>query len=163
GASLREDPLQGRAPAAWRVVVKGPVNGALKETLERKFSQVIAQRANLIILQLECGGGDPQAAADLAHTIRSLQDDRAEYPVMTVAFVSEHARDNATFLALGCTEIVMEEKAKLGDFERLAQENRKYADAISQELEGLAREQGYSPLLARAMLHPDVAVHRVRS
>ena len=44
-SSLREDPLQGRTPVAWRIEVRGEVNEALVESLERRISKAIGQRA----------------------------------------------------------------------------------------------------------------------
>jgi membrane-bound ClpP family serine protease len=162
-SSLREDPLQGRSPDAWRIVLSGPVTKALKETMERRIPQVIARGANLIIVQLECHGGETEAARDLAEFLRTRKDDRGEHSVMTVAYVTERAKDTATIVALGCTEIVMDRNAHLGGFEDIVQARPKYAKAIADALEELAEKQGYAPLLARAMLDPNISVYRVRS
>ena len=40
---LREDPLEGRAPDAWRIVLSGPVTRAMKETMERRIPRAIAR------------------------------------------------------------------------------------------------------------------------
>lgn len=161
--SLRGDPLEGRSPVAWRVEVSGPITGALRETLERRIRRAVARGANLLILQLECGGGDTQTALDLGEFLRTRTDDSGKEPVMTVAYVTERARDNAVFLALGCTEVAMDRNARLGGFERLVQERPQLRDAIGKSLEGLTREQGYPVLVARGLLDPALAVHRVRS
>lgn len=170
--SLREDPLDGRTPIARLIEVRGQVNKALAETLRRKVRRMIGQRANLIILQLECGGGDTQVARDLADFLRTLKDDKGEQPVMTVAFIPERAPDAATFVALGCTEIVMGRNAEMGDFDSVVYERRgpkrievdpaKY-QMKRDSLVGLAEEQGYPPLIARGMLDKDVTIYRVQS
>jgi membrane-bound ClpP family serine protease len=161
-SSLREDPLQGRSPNAWRIVLSGPVTRAMKETMERRVQRAIARGANLIIVQLECHGGDTEVARDLADFLRTRRDDQGEEPVMTVAFVADQARDTATFLALGCSEIVMDANASLGGFEEVIRERPRYAEAIAKSLEDLAGKQGYPPILARAMLlNPDRAIYRV--
>src|SRR5205807_9040592 len=64
--SLREDPLQGRTPVACRIVVKGTVNAALRETLERRMRRAVGRGVNFFILQLECGDGHTQVARELA-------------------------------------------------------------------------------------------------
>jgi membrane-bound serine protease (ClpP class) len=160
---LHGDPLQGRTPIAWRIVVSGPLDRGQQEKLERRIRQVVAQRANLIVLQLECGGGDPAIARELGDFLRGLRDDRGDDPVMTVAFVTRHAHDLALFLALGCTEIVMDDKAKLGNFEDLLASRPNARLGIEKPLVELAQEQGYPPLLVRGMVNPELSIYRVRN
>ena len=162
-SSLREDPLQGRTPNAWRIVLTGPVNRALAETIMRRTQRAISRGANLIIFQLECGGGETEVARDLADFIRTRVNDIGDGPVMTVAYVTDQARDTATFLALGCTEIVMDKNAHLGGFEKILRERPDYAPAIGKSLEDLAEKQGYPGLLARGMVDPKLSIHKVSS
>jgi membrane-bound ClpP family serine protease len=75
--------------------------------------------------------------------------------------VTPQAKDTATFLALGCTEIVMEKNATLGGFEDLLRAKPKYADAIAPSLEKLAEKQGYPPIIARGMLDLNLTIRRV--
>jgi membrane-bound ClpP family serine protease len=169
-SSLREDPLLGRTPVAWRIELKGQVNAALSETIRRRIKRVVGQGANLIILQLECGGGDTNVAQVLAEYFRDLKDDRGELPVMTVAYIPNNAPDTATVLALGCTEIVMNENAKLGDFEQFVYERRdgKLVEVDPERnrlrlkaLEEFADGQGYPRVLIRGMLDPHVTIYWV--
>ncbi|WP_162656671.1 NfeD family protein [Tuwongella immobilis] len=125
-ASLQEDKLQGRQPAPWKIVVRGEITGAMRETLNRRFRYVMARGGNMIFLQLECSGGNPEDAAGLADDIRNLTD-ASGAPVVTVAYIPMAAPDLATFLALACDEIVMakgkpgteQKAAELGDFDSL--------------------------------------------
>jgi membrane-bound ClpP family serine protease len=167
-SSLREDPLLGRTPVAWRIELKGQVNGALSETLRRRIKRVIGQGANLLILQLDCAGGDLVVAQDLAEYFRDLKDDRGELPVMTVAYVPQQAPDTATVLALGCTEIVMHNDAEIGDFSRVVYERRDGKEVEAdpdhtqlriKALSAFADDQGYPPLLIRGMLDPRVTIY----
>jgi membrane-bound ClpP family serine protease len=173
-SSLREDPLEGRTPVAWRLTVKGQVTRALDETLRRRIRRAVAQGANLIFLQLDCAGGDTVVARDLAKFLSSLRDDSGQYPVMTVAYIPTQAPDTATFLAFGCTEIVMGKNAELGDFDKIVYERspgghvkvrvpEKNYEMMRDSLVGLAEEQGYPPLLAQGMLDSKLVIHRVRS
>ena len=168
--SLREDPLLGRSPVAWRVEVNGEVTSALEEGLKRRIRRAVGQGANLLILELHCGGGDTVAASDLAKFFRNLTDGDGKMPVMTVAYIPENAPDTATFLALGCTEIVMNKNAETGDFTAFLYETRDgqkvpvETDKLKMEsLVGLAQSQGYPPLLARGMLDRQVTIHHVVS
>jgi membrane-bound ClpP family serine protease len=167
-SSLREDPLMGRNPVAWRIEVRGTVNGALAETLRRRIRRAIGQGANLLIVQLECSGGDTQVAQDLARELRDLKDDRNELPVMTVAYLPAATPDTGVIVALGCTEIVMHKDAEIGDFAQYVYEHpdggQVEVDPARnrlrlQALMDLAREQGYSPLLMRGMMDPHVTIY----
>ena len=167
-SSLSEDPLQGRPPSAWRIVVNGHVTPALRETLQRRISTAVRKGANLIILQLECGEGETEVARDLANFLRDLKDDAGKNPVKTVAYVTRRARDTATIFALGCTDILMDQEAHLGDFEHYLKGRypppkdwRGYAEAISKSVEELAERRGLSPLLARAMFDPKMTLYLV--
>ena len=72
-ASLREDPLQGRTPVPYHIVVRGTLTPSFRETIQRRLSRAIASGANFIILELACGGGDTSVASDLAQLIRRCQ------------------------------------------------------------------------------------------
>jgi membrane-bound serine protease (ClpP class) len=118
-SSLREDPLQGRTPVVWRIEVRGTVNAALRESLQRRIKSAIANRANVLIFQLECGGGDMLIAQELAESIRKLRDDAEGLPVMSIAYIPKDAPDTAAVLAFGCTEIVMAPGSTLGKMDAL--------------------------------------------
>jgi membrane-bound ClpP family serine protease len=160
-SSLR-DPLGDRTANAWRVSVVGRIDSALREKLQRRIKRAVARGANLIFLTLECGEGDAEVGRELADFLRNLRDDKGKEPVKTVAVVTDRTRNTAVFLALGCTEIVMDQRGNLGDrFDTYLQKRPQYGPAISKSLEELAELQGYPALLARAMLDPAVAVHLV--
>jgi membrane-bound ClpP family serine protease len=170
-ASLHEDPLMGRNPVAWRIEVRGAVTDGMAETLKRQVGRAVGQKANLIILQLECGGGDTLVARDLAAWLRDRKDDKGEYPVMTVAYVPKSAPDTAAFLALGCTEIVMQKDATFGDFSDVLTQKRNGAAvpvdprdyrAKRDSFEALAKQQGYPALVARGMMDRELEIYHVR-
>lgn len=169
--SLRGDPLQGRNPVAWRKEVRGPVNGALDESLWRSIKRAIGQGANVLILQLDCSGGDLQVAHDLARRLRNI-DKEFDRPVLTVAYIPHQAPDTAAILALGCSEIVMHRDAVFGDFSAVVSERqngqpveldpKRLATRMGPVLE-LAELQGYSPLLLRGMMDRQVTIYQVKS
>jgi membrane-bound serine protease (ClpP class) len=176
-SSLREDPLEGRLPNAVRIKVDQPLTKQFAATIKRLIRQAIGSRANFIILQLDSNGGDTQEARDLAEQLRSLKDDsEAQLPVMTVAYIPQRAAGPAVFLALGCTEIAMGKEATIGHFGDMAVPrhrpgfgfNRAHVNPednklLRESLVGLAREQGYSPLLAQGMLDSALTIYRVQS
>jgi membrane-bound serine protease (ClpP class) len=168
-SSLRQDPLEGRAPKAFRVVIGGQFNHQMEEAVRHRLRRSIGQGANFLILQLECGGGDPALARKVADFILELKDNSGQQPVMTVAYVTAQAGDYALFPALACNDIVMEKNAKLGDFERLlAEPEGKGATApnpklLGESLANLAVKRDYPPLLVRGMVERDLVVDFVQS
>ncbi|MBL8795891.1 MAG: hypothetical protein JNM56_18450 [Planctomycetia bacterium] len=160
---LRDDPLLGRAASAWFIEVRGALTRSLEETVKRRLSRAVAQRANFIVLQLECGGGDPDVAGSLGEYLRGLKDTSGQHGVMTVAYVTEHARDNAVFLALGCTQIVMHPNAHLGDYDAFLKEKPNYQAPVAAMLEDLAKKKHYPALLVRGLADPALVLYRVKN
>jgi len=162
-SALRDQPLLGGPREAWCIEVRGAFTPVLEETLKRRLSRVVGQKSNFIILRLECGGGDPTVADNLARFVRELKDNSGTQPVMTIAYVTEHARDTAVFLALGCTHIVMKQDARLGDFEAYLKSRPQFQAPIARMLKDLAEQRYYPPLLFQGMVEPDLVLYRARN
>ncbi len=170
--SLREDALLGQDPVAWQVAVTGPITPAVRESLERRIKRAIGssgRHANLIILELQCSGGDPAEAQHLAEDLRQLKDDRNELPVKTVALLAGQAQDTGLIAALGCSEIIMRRDATAGDLSALTHGDQaapadKAQDApLLAQVRDFAEDQGYPPALIRAMAYPGLTVYAVDS
>lgn len=164
-ASSLRDPLQGRKPVGGRIQVRGEFSKGTPDSFTRSVRRMVGQqnRANFLVIELSVAGGDTVAAADVAYDfLRTLKDDNGDLPVMTVAYIPKEAPDTATFLALGCSEIVMHKDATLGDFSRHLAAGGD-PSLLRKSLEGLAREQGYPHLVVRGFLEPDLVLHRVRT
>jgi membrane-bound ClpP family serine protease len=158
-SSLFEHPLTGKV-TVWQIEVEGKVNAAMKETLKRRIQNALRQ-ANVIVFHLQCSGGETDVAFEIGEYLHSLNKD-PEKPVVTVAFVGERSSNTALHLALGCNLIVMNEKAKLGDFAPLLKDQKPdRIKLIRENLETLAKKQSYPPALVRAMVEKDVTIHRV--
>ena len=177
-ATLREDPLNGRAPAAFRYVLRGPIDQGVREGVRRVVEKVVREKGNVLFLQLECAGGDWQAARDLADDLRKFSTAEGDEAILIVAVVPDKAPDTAAAVALGCTEIVMSKRkdappsggdvpaeAEFGDFEGFLGKKgqQKNVDGWVGSLRQLAEEQGYSPLLVEGMLRKDLEIVRVRA
>jgi membrane-bound ClpP family serine protease len=169
-ASLRDDPLQGREPKAWRIELHGQITGALAETVQRRLDRAVSLGANTVIVQIDCNGGDASAARRIADYLRNLKTDGGEGTVRTIAFINgEQASDLAAFIAFGCTERVMSKGAILGDFTPYLQglgkvDNKEVTrdDAIADSLAEVAEERGISPLIARGLVTKNLVILRVR-
>lgn len=170
-SSLREDPLAGREPVAYRYTLRGNVDGGMKESVTRVITDVVRRGGNMLFLELECGGGDFSAARDLADKLIEFQN--GESPILIVAFIPNSAPDTAAIIALGCSEIVMsrrkdatdggegEREATIGGFENLIGRDANRADLWKQSLRGLAEKQGHPALLLEGLVDRDLTILKV--
>jgi membrane-bound ClpP family serine protease len=158
---------------AWRIVLKGPVNGEMKERAKRRIRQALGEKANVLILELACGGGETDAAYDLALFLTELNDNRRD-PVETIAYVTGPARDTAAFLALACNKIVMQREIKqngqlvqeggiLGGFDRYLLEHPDREAIIRRNLADIAEKKHYPRLIAEGMLDRNLRIYAVKS
>lgn len=165
-ASLRDDPLAGQAPVAYKLVLQGPIDGGLRETIKRTVDDVVARKGNVLFLELRSSGGDMSAARDIADHLIKVQKEKS---ILVVAFVPVAAPDTAAIVALGCGEIVMskrkdnksgeeEREAVFGDFEGVIGNDPARRDLLNKSLTELASQQGYPVLLVRGMLERDLAI-----
>jgi membrane-bound ClpP family serine protease len=162
--SLSEDVLGGRTQIPWRIEVRGTINRAKLDSLERRVKAAISHDANLLILQLDCEGGETVDAATFAQSLRQLRDNSGNLPVKTVAYIPPGRSLGAgTFLALGCSEIVMARDAVLGNFDYLKGQSPEALKAKRDMLVRLAADRGCPPLLFEAMLDPNLSLYRVHS
>jgi len=168
-SSVRDDPLQGRSPDAYQWVLKGDVDGAMRESLNRVIRDVRKKKGNVLVLVLNCGGTDLDTAHGLAEDLIKAQ--AGEDPVQVIAFVPETAPDAAAVVALGCSEIVMTrptaadeaetKEADIGNFERYLKSAKPAAvEAQRQSLRKLAEDQGYPGVLIDGMLTRDLEIVR---
>jgi len=174
-SSLRDDPLNGRPPEAFRYTLTGAVDQGVKESVRRTIEGVISRKGNLLFLQLECAGGDLDAARELAELLTRFQKPATGDGIKIVAFVPNAAPDTGAIIALGCTEIVLSRRtdakagddpapqATIGDFSALLAGNPQAADTLAVSLRQLAEEQGYPPLLAEGMVRKDMEIVFARS
>jgi membrane-bound ClpP family serine protease len=174
-SSIDDDIIGGRTIDAYRYVLKGDVDGAMRETLGRVVRGIKAKKGNVLFLQLECGGTDLQAARDIADDLRKVWgegDDR----MLVVGFVPDQANDAATFIALGCTDVVMSRRknaperdeareATLGDFEAsIAAGAGKpgFVESHRQSLRDLAEKRGRDGVLIDGMFDKTIEIVRAR-
>jgi membrane-bound ClpP family serine protease len=173
-SALREDALLGQDPVACRTTLSGPVTGAVFESLQRRIRKAIGgsgRHANLIVLELDGAGGDPASAQGLAEWLHALKDDRNDLPVRTVAYVRGNATGPATLVALGCSEIVLQKGATIGDLSVLAGDHppeegppdESKDSMLLQQVTALARDQGYPAALVRGMVYRGLPVLAVDS
>ncbi|MBP3960766.1 hypothetical protein J8F10_36560 [Gemmata sp. G18] len=165
---LRDDPLAGRTPDAYQWALKGDVDGAMKESVNRVIRDVRKRKGNVLILVLSCGGTDLEAARGLADDLVKAQS--GDDALLIIGFVPESAPDAAAVVALGCSEIVMTKpkgaegeakEADFGNFERYTKSAKPSAVAAErQSLRDFAEQRGYPGVLFEGMLNRDLEVVR---
>ena len=148
-SSQFDDPEQ--TVVAWRVDVAGDMSGGLRERTERRIRRAVeGGKANVLILQLECHGGDYGEAQRLGQFLLDLNKDRKDR-VRTIAYVTPQAGDTATFLAFACNEMVFHADAKL-DFDTYVKGQPKDEGAIREALVDVARQGVHPTIIAEGML-----------
>jgi membrane-bound serine protease (ClpP class) len=161
--SLREDILEDRTPVAALVEVHGALDGPVLNSMHEQIKAAIREKANVIILYLDCEGGKTIEAASAAETLRKLTDAGGVLPVKTIAYVPPgRSLGAATFLAVGCSEIAMAPDAKLGGFGYLQGTDPKTLEVQRTMLVDLAASQGYHTAFFQAMLDPTLSVYQCR-
>jgi len=169
-ASTQDDILNGRNPDAFRYTLTGEVDGAMRESMNRILTDLKRKKGNVLILTLNCSGGDLKAARDLADDLRKAQT--GDDGILLIAYVPENAPDSAAFLAFGCTDIVMSKRkdagdeapeAELGDFTTLMKTDRpENLDAHRRSLRELAELRSIPAILIDGLFDKDLVIYKVR-
>jgi membrane-bound ClpP family serine protease len=159
GKNLYDAPEQ---TIAWTVKITGEMTPELRERTERRIRRALDGKTNLLILQLECHGGDSATAQQLAQFILDRNKERGD-PVHIVAYVTPDAKDTAAFLMFACHEIVFHEAAIL-DFEQYVKMRPKLDEGQMRDaLVNIADGGVHSPVLAEGMLNRSLLIHSVAS
>jgi membrane-bound serine protease (ClpP class) len=149
-SSQFDDPDQ--TVVAWRVDVAGEMNGGLRERIERRIRRAVeGGKANVLILQLECHGGDYGEAQRLGQFVLDLNNKDRKDRVRTIAYVTPQAADTAAYIAFACNEMVFHPDAKL-DFDTYVKSQPKYEGAIREALVDVARQGVHPTVIAEGML-----------
>ena len=157
--SLEQSFLRTEETSAIRIVVSGRVDARLVERVKRRISKAVGKAFNTIIFDFQCGGGDVNAALELAGYIRGIADPGRQNPILTVAWISPQARDLVLPMALACSRILMHEQGYLGDLDALVV-TKPLQDRLQKLLEELLQARKFSPeeavLMSKAWLDPGV-------
>ena len=165
---LAPDILAGRTPDVYQWTLKGDVDGAMKESVNRVVRDVRKKKGNVLILVLNCGGTDLTVAREMAEDLAKAQ--AGDDALMILAFVPETAPDAAAVVALGCSEIVMtkpkgegEKEAEFGNFERYIKSAKSAnLDAERKALRDLAEQRGHPGILIDGMLARELEIVRAK-
>jgi membrane-bound ClpP family serine protease len=168
GTTLTTDILGGRQPDAYRWALKGEVDGAMRETVNRVLKTVRGRKGNLLILTLSCSGNDLVIARAIADDLRIAQTtSTVEDRIFIVGFIPDSVSSAGTVIALGCTDIVMMKpksdatevkEAEIGNFDNYLR-NANVEPALS-SIRELAEAQDYPGILIDGLFKKDLEIVR---
>src|SRR5437867_10692464 len=162
-APLDSAATQPAAKPAVVITVDGPIDDYTRDKMFRRFAQARALGAGTVVLQIDTYGGLVTAGLDMSRFLKAQND------LHVIAYVHDKAISAGAMIALACDEIVMSPSATIGDAAPIsvaptgqmqglgAAERAKAESPILADFRESAERNGYSPLLAEAM----VAVGRV--
>ena len=164
-SALREKPVSSSGLIARLIRIDAMIEPMLELFVKRQIDQALAEKANLLIFEIDSPGGLLTSAENLAFEIAALE----ELDVRTVAWIPEEALSGAAIIALGCDEIYMHPDATIGDaapieirpgeaFERAPE---KVLSPLRKQLRTLAEKKGRPPGLCEAMADRNLIVYQV--
>ncbi len=169
----KADPLGGSQPKGCRILIEGVIDVPLRERVNRQIETAKARRENTFFFVLECGGGDPQVAYDIANKLLELSRDPA-YKARTIAFIPGKAPDLAIFLAFACQDVFMfkggdpTQEASVGEFDNYlggpAGQRGPNVDALRKTLSDVAEksQKGIPPILIEGLFDKNLVIVRAR-
>ncbi|HSZ55670.1 MAG TPA: ATP-dependent Clp protease proteolytic subunit [Tepidisphaeraceae bacterium] len=151
------------------VSLTGEIDDYSANDLIRRFDRARDMGAKTIIIDIDSPGGLVTSSLDISRHLKRDSD------VHTIAFVRDKAYSGAAMVAMACNEIWMAPASALGDcapiifspagqLESLpAAERAKQESPIVKDFEDSARRNGYSPVLAAAMVQVERSVYYIQN
>ena len=134
-----------------------------RSAFERRLATARDEEADLVIVEITSPGGTVTDSLALGEAMLAVDWARC------VAYVPDEALSGGAFFSLGCKDIVMAPRAKLGDagpifFDAQAwafrHASEKFRSDLVRSVRDLAEASGRPPALAEAMVDADAVVHR---
>ncbi len=155
------------APAqrSFLIKVEGEIQPLLTAYLQRQIERAVERRADTVIFEIDSPGGLLQDSLQLAFAIADLE----QHGIRTVAYVPHDAVSGAALIALGCDEIYLHPKGKIGDagpvLQTLEGEVHRAPEKIVSYLREyaleLAERKGRPPAVVMAMVDRELDVYAV--
>ena len=152
-------------PAAQKVYVipvTGNVDPGMASFLKRALNPQDGRKA-LFVLEMDTFGGRVDAALNIVDTLLDASHGK------TVAYVTRRAISAGALIALACNELVMKPHTTIGDCAPITYSSEgprmmgeKFQSPLRARFRSLAKRNGYSEVLAEAMVSDNIAVYEVR-
>lgn len=139
----------------YQIPVKQGVEQGLYAFLQRAFTEVNQNNADLVLLEIDTPGGEVEAAGEIGELIR-----KQEIPV--VAYVADEAFSAGTYIALNCDQIIMSPGSAIGAAAPIDlagnMAGEKFVAAWAKKMASAAQINGRDPKIAEAMVNPDIVI-----
>lgn len=154
GSVLAQSP-----PAAGGAVYVVPISGTIDLGLAPYLSRILAEAeangAAAVVLDIDTPGGRLDA-------VLQMRDALLSSPVPTIAFVDRTAFSAGALIAIACEEIYMAPGAVMGAATPVdgagETATEKIVSAVRTTFKATAEARGRDPLVAEAMVDPDVSI-----
>ena len=153
-SALRPDPSLGVASKGLWIKLEGKLDHFKLNYIKRKLGVLNGSDVNLVVLEMDVRGDNPEISTAVAELIESLKE------IRTVAYVTGKAEGTAILPLLACDMIFVKPGATVGDtFLQLLPEGKNKPEppelatvkAVSSKAEALAKTHGYPVGLARGL------------
>lgn len=160
-SALRPDPSLGVASKGLWIKLEGKLDHFKLNYIKRKLAVLNGSDINLVVLEMDVRGDNPEISTAVAELIESLKE------IRTVAYVTGKAEGTAVLPLLACEMIFVKQGAAVGDaFLQLLPEGKNKPDppelptikAVAAKAESLAKSHGYPVGLARGLCDASVTI-----
>ena len=152
---LQSDPTRGMIPKAVQFDLPSFIDQKTVDWSLRAMDGQLVGDTNLIIMNMDCEGGDVQACLQLSRYLSALNPDK----IRTVAYVPGTVKGPAALIALACDNLVMSKTSRIGGiYSPLVSDD--VLNDIKPTIEDLAAEKGkpWSPFIS--VLRPNIDLAR---
>lgn len=145
------------------ISLHGMIDGGLFSSLKRRTEAAMDAGAERIIFDIDTYGGRLEPAFDMSDHIASLKN------VKTIAYISRKAISAGALVAISCNEIIMVHESEIGDCEPIIPSaeggyktaGEKIQTVLRTKFRKFAEKNGYSTVLAEAMVTKEIEVYRI--
>lgn len=162
-SSFREPVRVASARQPVLIRIEGDVEPILTEYVRRQIQRAIDAQADLIIFEIDSPGGRLDNSLEMAFAIADLE----KRGIRTVAYIPREAISGGAIIALGCDEIYLHPRGKIGDagpvligLDGVHRAPEKIVSYLRGHLAELAELKGRSPTLLMAMADRQLVVYR---
>ncbi len=140
----------------------GPIDWQLAKYFMSRLKRAEAAGVDLLIIEIDSPGGLKSESLEIAEKLRDIDW------AYTVAFVPREAISGGALITLGCDELIVDQKTRLGDIGVIEYDPQLFAfrfapakihSVLARQARDLATAKGRPPELAEAMIDKDVQVY----
>jgi len=151
------------------IELSGPIDDYSARSVIRRIDAAKSRGAKNIILSIDTWGGQVPSALEISQYLKRQTD------LHIVAFVTDKAISAGAMIALACDELVMQPGSRIGDCAPIVMrsdgslealppaERAKFESPVLADFRESARQNGYDPLMAEAMVSVGRIVYYIQN